>query len=132
MMAISLFVFVVLADVIGVIVWQSSQNRSEFVHRVQRISPAQYQASYVTAKEPHVLVDVRTPEEFASGHIPGALNLVLQDLPHQMDSLHKDQPIVLHCRSGARSNAAGEMLLRARYAGLYNLGGIDDRRCQGH
>ena len=117
----SLLVLIALAAVIGVIVWQSNQSRSESVHRVQRISPTQYQANYVTANQPHVLVDVRTPEEFASGHIPGALNLALQELPHKMDTLPKDQPLVLYCRSGARSNTAGEILMRAGYADVYNL-----------
>jgi rhodanese-related sulfurtransferase len=69
------------------------------------------------------LVDVRTPEEFARRHIPGAVNIPLQDLDRRMGELEpKDRPIVLYCRSGSRSARAQRMLKQAGYASVYDLG----------
>jgi phage shock protein E len=71
------------------------------------------------------LVDVRTPEEFASGHIPGAVNIPVQDLGRRMTELDgKERPIVLYCRSGARSSAAARVLESAGYAQVHDLGSM--------
>lgn len=132
-MGFSIIALVILVALIGVYVWQSTQSGSGTVNRVvQRINPSQYQTSYVQTGEPHVLVDVRTPQEFASGHIPGAVNISLQELPSQLDSLPKDQPIVLYCRSGARSNTAAQIMARAGFTEIYDLGGIISWQAQGN
>ena len=69
------------------------------------------------------LVDVRTPEEFAAGHIEGAVNIPVQDLPARMDELgRKDEPIVVYCRSGARSGSAKRTLESAGYTNVFDLG----------
>jgi len=91
---------------------------------LQALAPAAYQREFVQAKQPHLLVDVRTPEEFAGGHIAGAKNIALQDLPNRLDELPHDQPIVLYCRSGNRSGQAMQLLAKAGYDRLYNLGGV--------
>jgi rhodanese-related sulfurtransferase len=71
------------------------------------------------------LVDVRTPQEFASGHIAGAVNIPVQDLGRRMAELDgKERPIVLYCRSGARSSAAARMLKSAGYAQVHDLGSM--------
>lgn len=95
----------------------------------QRITPQEYQTSY--AKSDHLLVDVRTAEEFRSGHIPGAVNISLQDLPTSMSKLPKDKSIVLYCRSGARSSSAAQILAKAGYDKVYDLGGIMTWTSQG-
>jgi rhodanese-related sulfurtransferase len=128
-----LAIVAIVAVVVG-IVWYATQSRSTDMFGFgrsqtttatqQRISPAQYQADFVKPSKPHVLVDVRTPEEFASGHVPGAINISLQSLPQRMQELPKDQPIVLYCRSGNRSHTATQLLARAGYTNLYDLGGI--------
>jgi phage shock protein E len=60
------------------------------------------------------LVDVRTPQEFAVGHIDGAINIPLGELPKKVKRLgKKHNPIVVYCRSGSRSKRAA-MLLRER------------------
>lgn len=132
-MGFSVIALLILVALIGVFVWQSAQSRSGTVNSaVQRLSPNQYQTSYVQNRQPHVLVDVRTPQEFASGHIAGAVNIPLQELPRQLDSLPKDQPVVLYCRSGARSSTAAQMLARAGFTEIYDLGGIISWQAQGH
>ncbi len=130
---------IVLVAALGAI-WYTMQSRSndmaasggpQATATQQRISPAQYQSTFVQAKQPHLLVDVRTPEEFAGGHIPGAINISLQSLPQRMKELPKDQPIVLYCRSGNRSSTATQLLARAGYTNLYDLGGIVAWSAQG-
>jgi adenylyltransferase/sulfurtransferase len=73
---------------------------------------------------PHFLVDVREPSEYAVSQIDGALLIPLGTLQDQLDKLPKDRPIVVHCRSGARS-ARAVAVLRAEGYDAHNLvGGI--------
>jgi|AntRauTorcE11897_2_1112592.scaffolds.fasta_scaffold00635_6 rhodanese-related sulfurtransferase len=72
------------------------------------------------------LIDVRTKEEYSSGHIPGAVLIPLSHLEtllewHKPD---KSAPILVYCRSGHRVIAAIELLKSKGYETLYNLGGI--------
>jgi phage shock protein E len=71
------------------------------------------------------LLDVRTPAEFADGHIDGAVNIPVQQLAQRMDELPGEQhPIVLYCRSGKRSGTAARMLRRNGYRNLHDLGAM--------
>lgn len=94
------------------------------------ISPAQYDALF-SAAAPHVLIDVRTAEEFASGHIDGAINIPVESLGERLGEVPRDVPVVLYCRSGRRSAAAAELLAQASYAQVYDLGGIQTWEAQG-
>ncbi len=91
---------------------------------VTRLSPQQYISQFATAARPHLLLDVRTPEEFASGHIPGAVNISLQTLQSRLGSIPSDQPVVIYCRSGNRSATAAQLLADAGYQNIYDMGGI--------
>lgn len=69
-----------------------------------------------------IIVDVRTPQEYKSGHIKGSKNIPLDALPTYVDDLKaKGRPIITCCRSGARSRAAVG-LLKARGIESYNGG----------
>jgi rhodanese-related sulfurtransferase len=69
------------------------------------------------------LVDVRTPGEFAAGHIPGAINIPVQQLDARMSELQpKDAGVVVYCRSGHRSGNAARMLKSAGFADVHDLG----------
>ncbi len=72
-----------------------------------------------------VLIDVRTPEEYAGGRIPGGKNIPLQRLD-AIDSAvkSKDTPIFVYCLSGARSRQAASMLKGRGYTNVQNIGGI--------
>lgn len=71
------------------------------------------------------LVDVRTPGEFATGHIPGAVNIPVQQLDERLAELEpKDKPVVLYCRSGRRSATAARTLKSAGFAVVHDLGSI--------
>ena len=72
-----------------------------------------------------VLLDVRTPQEYREGHIPGSVNIPLQSLSGENPlSIHKDAPLYVYCHSGARSGQAVRMLARMGYANVKNIGGI--------
>lgn len=69
------------------------------------------------------LVDVRTPGEFAAGHLPGALNLPVQQLDARVAELGpKNAAVVVYCRSGHRSGNAARMLKSAGFTAVHNLG----------
>jgi len=72
-----------------------------------------------------VIVDVRTPEEFAAGHIDGALNIPVNILEKSVDQLRvKNKPVITCCRSGARSGLA-RVTLAAAGVEAYNGGPWD-------
>lgn len=69
------------------------------------------------------LVDVRTPEEFASGHLPGALNIPVDELPRRLGELGSpEKSLVVYCRSGARSSRAERLLKERGFQNVFNLG----------
>lgn len=98
---------------------------------VQDITPTDYQDQFVAASTTHLLLDVRTPEEFATGHIQGAVNIPVQSLESRLSEVPDDQPIVVYCRSGNRSAQASQILVQAGYNGIYDLGGVNDWVAQG-
>jgi rhodanese-related sulfurtransferase len=72
------------------------------------------------------LVDVRTPSEYAGGHIDGAINIPLNELAnraHELGDLAK--PIVLYCKSGMRSAKAARQLGSIGFSQLYDLRTVD-------
>ncbi|TVQ90453.1 MAG: rhodanese-like domain-containing protein [Deltaproteobacteria bacterium] len=72
-----------------------------------------------------VLFDVRTPAEYAEGHVPGAINVPLDQVPSRLDAFepHKGDEIYLICRSGGRSGQAGRYLEGQGYKTVNVMGG---------
>lgn len=78
------------------------------------------------------VLDVRTPEEFASGHAEIAKNLPLQDIESgTLPEVDKNQKIYLYCRSGNRSAQAVSLLKEAGFTNIEDLGGLEDARQAG-
>jgi rhodanese-related sulfurtransferase len=71
-----------------------------------------------------LVVDVRTPEEYASGHFRAAKNIPVQSLASRASELPKNRPLVLYCRSGARSASAKRLLESLGFGDVYDAGGI--------
>ena len=72
-----------------------------------------------------VLLDVRTPQEYREGHIPGSKNVPLQTLDKvRLVVENKDAELFVYCYSGARSRQATVMLQHMGYTKVQNLGGI--------
>ena len=73
------------------------------------------------------IVDVRTPQEFAQGHYPGAVNIPLNEVSQRIGEFkNMQQPIVTYCRSGNRSGMATAILKQSGVSEVYNGGGLDD------
>jgi rhodanese-related sulfurtransferase len=73
-------------------------------------------------KAPYVL-DVRTAEEFVSGHVPGAVNIPYDQVASRLAEVPKDRDVVLYCRSGRRAQLAAEVLADKGYSRLQHLQG---------
>ncbi|GLS82631.1 rhodanese-like domain-containing protein [Paraferrimonas haliotis] len=73
-----------------------------------------------------IILDVRTPEEFAQSHLQGAVNVPYEQVAQwaQQQNLSKDTDIVLYCRSGNRSGKATTALTELGYNNAYNGGGL--------
>lgn len=69
-----------------------------------------------------LIIDVRQPEEYGAGHIPGAMLIPLNKLDAQIGTLPKDREIVCVCRSGARSGSAAAKLVNTGLK-AYNMSG---------
>lgn len=72
-----------------------------------------------------MVLDVRTPEEFAAGHLVNAVNIPFEQVAAEFAKrgIAKDTPVVLYCRSGRRSGIATDALVAAGYTKTYNGGG---------
>ena len=72
-----------------------------------------------------VLLDVRSPQEYREGHIPGSQNVPLQQLDKVEEvTENKDTVLYVYCRSGARSRQAVSLLNHMGYTNVHNIGGI--------
>ena len=79
-------------------------------------------------EEGYIILDVRTEQEYAAGHIPGAIvipneTIGAQEIPQLPD---KDQLIMVYCRSGNRSKQASDKLVKLGYTNIVEFGGIID------
>ena len=73
-----------------------------------------------------VIVDVRSAQEYAEGHIKGALNVPLNQVPRIKDKVADlDTPLYVHCLSGARSSRAVTALKKLGYTNVKNIGGVN-------
>ena len=76
-----------------------------------------------------VLLDVRTPDEYRQGHIPGSKNVPLQSISKVAGMIdNKSTPIFVHCLSGARSAQATSVLKSMGYTNVTDIGGINSYR----
>ena len=75
----------------------------------------------------YLIVDVRRPDEFAEGHIEGAINVpnegIAEEMPEELPD--KDQLLLIYCRTGRRSKEASEKLAKIGYKNVYEFGGIN-------
>jgi rhodanese-related sulfurtransferase len=86
------------------------------------ISNQQAQAQRATGQS-LVFLDVRTPEEFASGHVPGAVNIPVKQLPDRLAELGKGDQLVVYCERGPRALAAVDTLSQAGYTDMSHMTG---------
>lgn len=124
------FMFVILFSIFGLTGCSNSTNRSNTAsnsNTYQQIT-AEEAAKMMQSETDYIVLDVRTEQEYESGHIPGAVNIpnetiasgAIQQLPD------KEQLILVYCRSGNRSKQASEKLVNLGYTNIVEFGGIND------
>jgi rhodanese-related sulfurtransferase len=91
--------------------------------QINHVSPSEAQ-SKLSEKPKPFLLDVRQPEEFRSGHIPGAKLIPLGELSSRLKELPKNQEIICVCQSGSRSQSATRQLAGAGYNVINLRGGM--------
>src|SRR5207248_3563248 len=102
-------------------VLQDWKSRDQDVEKVAQLDPA---AVDKLAAANHVqIVDVRNPDEWSKGHLPGAKHIPLAALPEKLGELDPAAPIVLHCKGGGRSSIATSLLQSQGFAKVSNLVG---------
>jgi rhodanese-related sulfurtransferase len=72
-----------------------------------------------------VIIDVRTPQEFAEGHIEGAMNIDFYDnhFENKINAIDKSKTILVYCKSGNRSGKAATILAKNKFKNVYDLSG---------
>ncbi len=96
------------------------------IESYRQISPSDAM-EIMESESNYIILDVRTPGEFAAGHIPGAINVPNESIAEQEPSKlpDKNQLILVYCRSGSRSKRASEKLAKIGYTNIVEFGGIN-------
>ena len=91
---------------------------------LKRASQISSKAAIAHLKGGALVIDVRTPSEFSSGHLPSAINLPMDQIETALPRRVKDksQVLLLHCQSGMRSGVAKKKMNALGYAKAFNLG----------
>jgi|YNPBryulayer2012_1023412.scaffolds.fasta_scaffold42768_1 rhodanese-related sulfurtransferase len=120
----NVFVIAILVLVLaGAVVLFAQSNRGTELERIYG-EPSKLVELVEKKSEPFLLVDVRTQEEYRSGHIPGALNIPVDTIGAKPPTPQKDALIILYCRSGNRSGTAKRVLEQAGYTRVVNFGPV--------
>jgi rhodanese-related sulfurtransferase len=95
-----------------------------YVKRGADISQAQLQ-DWIQQKADVFILDVRTPREYNSGHIPGAINIGHKEISARLDELkpYMDKDVVVYCELGVRARMAQTTLTKAGFPRVYHLTG---------
>jgi rhodanese-related sulfurtransferase len=122
------YLFLALVVVLGLIVAQPMLDAASGVEKV-----TSQEAVQLLNRQSGVVLDVREPAEFKSGHIARAINIPLGQVMGRSPELkkYKEKPIIVCCASGARSARATSLLRKAGFANVRNLtGGMQAWRSQ--
>lgn len=89
-----------------------------------KLKPAEMESILANDKSVQ-LIDVRTPEEYAVGHLEGArlIDFYSPDFSAQMNKLDKNKPVAVYCAVGGRSGSAAEQLHKMGFTKVYDLAG---------
>jgi rhodanese-related sulfurtransferase len=103
---------------------EAGSGAPEAAASVGVMAPADLAGRLGTADEP-IILDVRSPEEYSAGHIPGAINVPYDQIAAHLDSLEtfRDREIVVYCRSGRRAGVAEAALAEDGFQQLLDLEG---------
>lgn len=85
------------------------------------VTVEQVQSLIAANDVPKLIIDVRTDGEYASGHVPTAINISVDSLASRLHEIPKDVDVYVYCESGARSTRAAELLAQAGYSKVHNM-----------
>jgi rhodanese-related sulfurtransferase len=113
----NIWLFAVLLVSGGMLLWPHLQTRGRKVTLLE--------ATQMINQGKTVVLDVRSGEDFAAGHIRGAMNIPLKDLPQRLGELEKSRSktIIVVCQSGVQSARASAQLDKAGFKDVYSLTG---------
>lgn len=114
------FLILVLSMLSGIAFGQTAEKDS-----IQVISMEKFEK--LSSKKKNMVLDVRTPEEVAEGHLPGAVNINFlgDNFSSELNNLNKNKTYLLYCRSGSRTRRAADQMQKAGFKKVYMLeGGI--------
>ncbi len=99
------------------------QQKDEKEKRVRNVGVAEFEQ--LRADKKNVVLEVRTSQEFAAGHIPGAINLDVNsaEFEQKAAALDKSRSYLVHCAAGVRSARACDKMSKLDFSKLYNLEG---------
>lgn len=102
--------------------WTGEIEAIEFANAHYREVSSEEAARLIDDIDPFVL-DVRTPAEFESGHLAGAVLVPVQTLAQRLDELDevRDRPVLVYCKSGNRSTVASKLLVEAGFEDVINM-----------
>ena len=110
--------------VAGILTWAQHANNDAF----ETINVDEFDKTLQNGDDNHILVDVRTTEEYSTEHLKGALNIDGKDslafMPKAKELLPKDKTIMVYCRTGRRSAMAANKLAAEGYKVINLKGGI--------
>jgi rhodanese-related sulfurtransferase len=123
-----------LASLLAVLLVAGCTSTSTPAPTVGGVSPTPGMAATISVADAAVLrddgaviIDVREPDEWAAGHIPGAILIPLGELPSRIGDVPPNRPIVVVCRSGNRSAQGRDILIGAGFPAVTSLdGGMND------
>lgn len=104
-----------------------NQKETTMKNTYEQITPAEAK-EIMDTEQNYIILDVRTEEEFAEGHIAGAILIPDYEITEKAESvlMDKDQQILVYCRSGRRSKNAASQLVGLGYSNVKEFGGIID------
>ncbi len=114
-----IFVFLIILLIVAVFIVMTLGGNSKSVIQ----TPTSEEISQIIQDKNITIIDVRTKEEYESGHIKGAINIPDTEIENEVN-YDKDKAIAVYCRTGVRSSETAKTLEKMGYTKIYDLGGI--------
>ena len=116
-----IFAIVIIILIIAVVIVMSLSGTNKSVIQ----SPNSEEISEIIQDKSVTIIDVRTAEEYKTGHVEGAINIPYDEIENEVN-YDKNQALAVYCRTGVRSSEAAKTLEKMGYMKIYDLGGIED------
>jgi rhodanese-related sulfurtransferase len=109
----------------------SSSNKDGSQGIIQISAPQVYEI--ISNGENYYVIDVRTKEEYAQGHLGGAVLVPVDEIKNRLTEIPKDKPVIVYCKSGVRSMQAAGILVSNGFKAVYSMtGGIEEWQKEGY